>query len=128
MKRTIVAILLFSGLTASAQQTLRTDVNLVSVYFTVRDNKGKLITTLAKDDFKVAEDGRAQNISHFAQNSDVPLNVGVLLDTSTSLARTLGLEADAASNFFHAVMRPRDLGFVTRYAAAIETLQVPTED
>ena len=142
MKRTIVAILLLSALTVSiagfavsgshslrsSQQTLRTDVNLVSVFFTVRDNKGKPITTLTQDDFKVTEDGRAQTISHFAQHSDVPLNVGVLLDTSTSLARTLGLEADAASNFFHEVMRPRDLGFVTRYAGAIETLQVPTED
>src|SRR5262249_27407155 len=113
---------------SSAPQTLRTDVNLVSVYFTVRDNKGKLVTTLNENAFKVTEDGRPQSITHFAQHSDVPLNVGVLLDTSTSLARTLGLEADAASSFFHAVMRPRDLGFVTRYAAAIETLQVPTED
>src|SRR5436190_398993 len=130
MKSTIAALVLFSALSSSAQQTttLKADVNLVSVYLTVRNNKGGLVTNLTKDDFKVLEDGKAQTITHFAQHSDVPLNVGVLLDTSTMLLRTLSLEADAASSFFHAAMRKRDLGFVTRYASLIETLQVPTED
>src|SRR5580765_3567400 len=100
MKPTIIAIFLLCALTPfisassitgfalsgshslrSSQQTLKTDVNLVSVYFTVRDNKGKLVTTLTQDAFKVTEDGRSQTITHFAQHSDVPLNVGVLLDT-----------------------------------------------
>src|SRR5438094_859705 len=55
MKPTIALLLLFSALSSSAQ-TLRTDVNLVSVFFTVRDNKGKLVTTLTQDAFKVTED------------------------------------------------------------------------
>jgi len=130
MKSAIAALVLFSSLASSAAQqtTLRTDVNLVSVYFTVRDNKGKLLTSLNKEAFKVTEDGKGQTITHFAQHTDVPLNVGVLIDTSTSLARILTLEADAAASFFRTVMRQRDLGFVTRYASVIETLQVPTED
>src|SRR4051812_17003433 len=111
MKSTIAALVLFSALGSSAQQTLKTDVNLVSVYFTVRDSKGKLLTNLNKEAFNVREDGRAQTITHFAQHTDVPLNVGVLIDTSTSLARILNLEADAASSFFRTVMRQRDLGF-----------------
>jgi VWFA-related protein len=114
---------------SSAQQTnLRADVDLVSIYFTVRDKREHLVTNLPKEAFKVVEDGRAQDISFFAVHSDVPLNVGVLLDTSTSLSRTLGLEADAASRFFDTVMRPNDQGFLVSYASRTEVLQVPTED
>ncbi len=140
MRATVVVFLLSAVIGAftlvRAQQsspekqagTLRADVNLVSVYFSVRDGKGRLVTDLGKDAFKVFEDGREQSISFFAHHSDVPLNVGVLLDTSTSLPRTLGLEAEAAGRFFDSVMRENDLGFLVSYASRIETLQVPTED
>src|SRR5262245_42637582 len=110
------------------QGTLRADVNLVSIYFTVRDKREKLVTDLGKDAFKVSEDGTPQTIAFFAHHSDLPMNVGVLLDTSTGLSRTLGLEADAASAFFRAVMRPNDQGFLVSYASRIEVLQVPIED
>jgi VWFA-related protein len=123
-----VLLLVLVGLWAAAQSTLKTEVDLVSMYFTVRDNKGRLATTLEKDDFKVFEDGRPQTISFFARHSDVPLNVGVLLDVSTSLSRTLGLEADAASHFFRSVMRANDFGFLVSYASRIQTLQVPVDD
>src|SRR5215468_6816568 len=113
---------------ASSQQTLRADVNVVSLYFTVRDKRERLVTNLTKDAFKVLEDGKPQEITFFAHHSDVPMNVGVLLDTSTAMARTLGLEADAASRFFQTVMRPNDQGFLVSYAAHINVLQVPTED
>jgi len=110
------------------QSDLRADVNLVSIYFSVRDKREKLMTNLTKDDFKVLEDGRPQEISFFAHHTDLPMNIGVLLDTSTSLARTLGLEADAASRFFRTVMQKNDQGFVVSYASRIDVLQVPTED
>ena len=113
---------------SSQQSSLRADVNLVSVYFTVRDKRERLITNLGKDAFKVLEDGRQQDISFFAHHSDLPLNVGVLLDTSTSLSRTLGLEADAASRFFNTVMQPYDQGFLVSYASRIEVLQPPSEE
>jgi len=129
---TIAGVLLASILvqpSSSAQQTnLRADVDLVSIYFTVRDKREHLVTNLPKEAFKVVEDGRPQDISFFAVHSDVPLNVGVLLDTSTSLSRTLGLEADAASRFFDTVMRRNDQGFLVSYASRTEVLQVPIED
>jgi VWFA-related protein len=129
---TIAGVLLASILvqrSSSAQQTnLRADVDLVSIYFTVRDKREHLVTNLPKEAFKVVEDGRPQDISFFAVHSDVPLNVGVMLDTSTSLSRTLGLEADAASRFFDTVMRRNDQGFLVSYASRTEVLQVPTED
>jgi VWFA-related protein len=116
------------GNTAEPQGNLRADVNLVSVYFTVRDKKERLVTDLEKSAFKVLEDGRQQDITFFSHHSDVPMNVGVLLDTSTSLSRTLGLEADAASHFFSTVMRPNDQGFLVSYASRIEVLQYPTDE
>jgi VWFA-related protein len=128
----IGALTVAGGQPAGSQETqtgtLRSDVNLVSVYFSVRDGKSRVITDLGKEAFKVFEDGREQSISFFAHHSDVPMNVGVLLDTSTSLSRTLGLEAGAAGRFFDSVMRENDLGFLVSYASRIETLQVPTED
>src|SRR5215467_3995540 len=111
-----------------AQQTLRADVNVVSLYFTVRDKRERLVTDLTKNAFKVFEDGKPQEITFFAHHTDVPMDVGVLLDTSTAMARTLGLEADAASRFFQIVMRPNDQGFLVSYAGHIDVLQVPTED
>ena len=118
---------------APAQQsvqepTLKSDVNLVSVYFTVRDSHKRLLDDLDQQQFQVREDGRVQAIKFFSHHSDVPLNVGVLLDTGTSTPSTLAFEADATSMFVQRVVRPSDLAFLVSYANRIETLQVPTSD
>jgi VWFA-related protein len=113
---------------SAVEADLRADVNLVSIYFTVRDKRERLVTDLTKDAFKVLEDGQPQDVRFFAHHSDLPMNLGVLLDTSTSLARTLGLEADAASRFFRTVMQPNDQGFVASYASRMQVLQVPVDD
>src|SRR5205823_47516 len=75
--------------TAGQAGTVRTDVNLVSVYFTVRDGKSRLIPNLKQSDFQVFEDGKEQAIGFFALHTDVPLNIGVLLDTSTAMTPLL---------------------------------------
>src|SRR5436190_11058908 len=93
----LLGLILARGSSFAQKPDLRADVNLVSIYFTVRDKRERLVTDLEKGAFKVLEDGRPQEIGFFAHHSDVPMNVGVLLDTSTSMSRTLGLEADAAS-------------------------------
>lgn len=125
MKAIAVVVLVFSafGLGAWAQSTVKADVDVVSIYFTVRNSKGQLVTDLQKEAFKVFENGQQQTISYFARHTDVPTTLGVLLDVSTSLSRTLGLEADAASHFFTSVMRPNDYGFLISYASRIQTLQ-----
>jgi VWFA-related protein len=107
---------------------IRRDVDLVSIYFTVRNSKKQLESRLAKDAFRVYEDGREQPIEFFSRNSDVPLDLGVLLDTDTSMARILGLEAEASSLFLSRVVRKNDLGFVVSYDAHVTTVQVPTAD
>src|SRR5215831_18216539 len=130
MKAAAVVVLVFCAfvLGAWAQSSFKTDVDVVSIYFTVRNSKGQLVTDLQKDSFKVFENGQAQTISYFARHTDVPTTVGVLLDVSTSLSRTLGLEADAASHFFTSVMQPNDYGFLISYASRIQTLQVSVDD
>jgi VWFA-related protein len=107
---------------------LHSQVDLVSVYFTVRDNKKRLADDLEQTRFRVYEDGREQSIKFFAHHSDVVLNVGVLLDTGTNMSWILGEEAEASALFMEHVVRPTDLGFILSYAARVETIQVPTSD
>jgi hypothetical protein len=78
---------------AGDQGVIRRQVDLVSVYFTVRDDKKRLASELAQDRFSVSEDGKPQSIKFFAHHSDVVLNVGVLLDTGTNMSGILGEEA-----------------------------------
>ena len=110
------------------EPALKSDVNLVSVYFSVRDSHNRLLDDLDQQQFQVREDGRPQTIKFFSHHSDVPLNVGVLLDTGTSTPSTLAFEADATGMFVERVVRPTDLAFLVSYANRIETLQVPTSD
>jgi len=110
------------------QGVIRSQVDLVSVYFTVRDGKKRLNPDLEQSRFRVFEDGREQPIKFFAHHSDVVLNVGVLLDTGTGMSWILNEEAGASARFMEHVVRPTDLGFILSYAARVETIQVPTSD
>src|SRR5215472_16453628 len=111
-----------------SKDVFRSQVDLVSVYFTVRDSKKRLADDLEQSRFRVYEDGREQSIKFFAHHSDVVLNVGVLLDTGTNMSWILGEEAEASALFMEHVVRPTDLGFILSYAARVETIQVPTSD
>src|SRR5215468_1434053 len=113
---------------ADQDSVLKKDVDLVSVYFTVRDNKKRLTSQLDQREFRVLEDGKEQPVKFFAHHSDVILNVGVLLDTGTGMAWILNEEAGATSMFMKHVIRPTDLGFILSYHARVETIQVPTSD
>ena len=106
----------------------QSQVDLVSVYFTVRDDKKRLVNDLAQDSFNVTEEGQPQAIKFFAHHSDVVLNVGVLLDTGTRMSWILGEEAQASSLFLKHVVRPTDLGFIVSYASRVEAVQLPTSD
>jgi len=116
------------GNKAAQQDAIHRDVDVVSVYFTVRDDKKRLASDLPQDKFAVSEDGRPQAIRFFAHHSDVVLNVGVLLDTGTNMSWILSEEAQASRLFVQHVVRPTDLGFILSYAARVETVQLPTSD
>ena len=81
------------------------DVTRVSLLFTVTDKKGRFITDLNKDDFEVVEGKRRQTISDFAAESDLPLRLGILIDTSNSIRERFKFEQEAASQFIDSVMR-----------------------
>jgi VWFA-related protein len=131
----VLALLGFGSLPSNPRQeqgapdsAFRTQVDLVSVYFTVRDDKKRLVSDLPQDGFSVSEEGQPQTIKFFAHHSDVVLNVGMLLDTGTNMSRILGEEAEASKMFLRHVVRPTDLGFLVSYASRVEMVQLPTSD
>jgi VWFA-related protein len=104
--------------------TFSTDVKVVNLFATVRDKDGKIVRDLTKDDFALEEDGRPQSIRYFAQQTDLPLTLGLLVDTSMSERRMLGTERDASQTFFQQVLRPdKDKAFLIHFDREVELLQ-----
>ena len=101
-----------------------TDVKVVNVLATVRDKQGKIVSDLAKDDFDLAEDGRPQVIRYFSRETDLPLTLGLLVDTSLSQRQVLGEERDASRRFVEKVLREdRDQTFLIHFDHDTELLQ-----
>jgi VWFA-related protein len=106
------------------QARITLEVKTVTVLATVRDKHGKIISNLAKDDFVVEEDGRPQNINYFVRESDQPLRLGLLVDTSLSQRRVLEQERSASYSFLDHSLRPeKDLDFVIHFDREVELLQ-----
>src|SRR2546421_2814175 len=95
-------------LPAQDDLSVRVDVDLVSVLCSVRDQRGALINNLKREDFILLEEGKPQAIRNFARETDLPLIVGLLVDTSNSQARLVENERRAAAQFFAQVIHPRD--------------------
>lgn len=89
-----------------SDEVLRVETNLTNIFFTAADKNKRFITTLKKEDIQVLEDGQPQQIFTFQQNTDLPLSIAILIDTSSSEERTLPDEKRAARAFLEAVMRP----------------------
>jgi len=121
-----LAVLLLSGQALPGQQepTFSTDVKVVNVFATVRNKQGQIIRSLTKDDFTVEEDGRPQTIRYFSRESDLPLTLGLLVDTSMSQARILEQERSASYTFLDQVLRQnKDSAFVIHFDREVELLQ-----
>jgi VWFA-related protein len=105
-------------------KTFSTGVNVVNVFVTVRDKKGNTIRELTQDDFTIQEDGRAQTIRYFAKESDLPLTLGLLVDTSGSMRPFIEQERAASYRFFDKVLREsKDQAFVIHFDSEVELLQ-----
>jgi VWFA-related protein len=102
--------------------TLKVNVNLVSLYFTVHDKHGALIPHLTKDDFNILEDKAPQTIKNFAAETDQPLTLGILLDTSGSQQNVLPLEQQAGGAFLARVLRSKDEAFLISFDINVELL------
>ena len=104
--------------------TLSVKVKVVNVLATVRDKHGAIIGNLNKDDFTLTEDGHPQTIRYFAQESDLPLTLGLLVDTSLSQRRVLDQERSASHSFLDRMVREdRDRAFIIHFDREVELLQ-----
>jgi len=104
--------------------SFKTDVKVVSLFATVRDKKDQVVKGLTKDDFTLDEDGRPQTIRYFSQESNLPLTVGLMVDTSGSTRRVLPDERAASRTFLRQVLRPdQDRAFVIHFDFDVELLQ-----
>jgi len=101
-----------------------TTVKVVNLFATVRDKQGKVVTDLKQDDFLLDEDGKPQTIRYFSRETDLPLTLGLLVDTSGSERHVLPDERDASYRFLDQVMRPdKDMAFVIHFDFEVELLQ-----
>ena len=119
--------------TPSQKQTqappIRVQVNLENVLFTVTNKKNQLVPNLSKDDFSVYEDGKPQKILFFNRENNLPLRIGVLIDTSNSIRERLHFEQRAATDFLDDIVRPgEDEAFVVGFDVEPVMVQDYTDD
>jgi VWFA-related protein len=119
---------------ANSQQTepvttIKVPVNLVNVLFTVTDKKNHLVLDLTKDDFRVFEDKKPQQVRFFSRETDLPLRIGILIDTSNSIRERLRFEQEAAIDFLSTAVRPdKDLAFVVGFDVTPQLVQDYTDN
>jgi VWFA-related protein len=111
-----------------AEGTIKTSVLLVNVFVTVRDKHQGVIGDLTKDDFRILEEGQEQKIAFFSRETDMPITLGILMDTSGSMGSIIGAEQDAASRFLKEVLRPRDLAMIMSFDFDVDLLADFTQD
>lgn len=100
---------------------LTVQVKVVNVPATVRDKHGQLVRNLTQDDFILQEDGRPQSVRYFAQDNDMPLTLGLLVDTSGSMMSVMDQERRASSSFFDSILRPeKDQAFLIHFDHEVE--------
>lgn len=135
----VLAATAWAALPAQAQQstpqndqesveTLKVQVNVVQLFFNVKDKKGALIPNLAKDDFEVIEDGKPQTIKYFTAESNLPLTLGIMIDSSGSQARVLDMEKEVGGSFLSEILRQKDEAFVISFDVNVDLLQDFTND
>src|SRR6516225_3965347 len=107
-----------------AATTIKKYVNVVNVLATVRNKQGQIVNDLTKDDFKLEVDGHPQTIKYFSKVTDLPLTLGLLVDTSLSQRRLLDKERTASYTFLNDLLdQTRDKAFVVHFDFDIELLQ-----
>ncbi|MGB9073657.1 MAG: VWA domain-containing protein [Terriglobales bacterium] len=104
-------------------ETLKVNVEVVQLFFNVKDKHGALIPSLTKDDFEVSEDGKPQAIKYFKAESDLPLTLGILIDSSGSQQRVLEMEKQVGGSFLENTLRPKDEAFVISFDVDVDLLQ-----
>jgi VWFA-related protein len=111
-----------------SMETLKVRVNVVQLFFNVKDKKGALIPSQTKDDFELFEDGKPQTIKYFTAESNLPLTLGILIDSSGSQMRVLEMEKEVGGAFLNNILRDKDEAFVIDFDVNVDLLQDFTND
>lgn len=125
----IASLVALPGLGPSMQAqdsaaTIAVDVKVVTLPVTVRDKHGKIVRDLTKDDFTLQEDGRPQTIRYFSQEANLPLTLGLLVDTSRSQTNVLDAERNASRGFLDQMLvQEKDKAFLIHFDREVELLQ-----
>ncbi len=131
MMQSILRMLIVLGpmapMAATGQNTLRIDVELVNVVATVTDGEGRYVAGLNQDDFIITDEGIPQNVAHFAQDNDIGLSVGIVLDTSASMLQRIDTALAAVERFVGTLHEDDDVFFMT-FADRVSLVQDLTRD
>jgi VWFA-related protein len=109
-------------------ETLKINVNVVQLFFNVKDKHGALIPSLTKDDFTIAEDTKPQTIKYFTAESNLPLTLGMMIDSSGSQRNVLDMEKEVGGAFLKQILTDKDEAFVISFDISIDLLQDFTRD
>jgi len=114
---------------ANTQDTIKVNVSVVNVLATVTDKKGHIVLDLGQKDFHLFEDNQPQTIRYFSRETDLPLRIGILIDTSNSVRERLHFEQEAAVDFLNQALRPgEDQAFILGFDVEPQVVQDYTDD
>ena len=109
-------------------ETLKVNVNVVQLFFNVKDKHGALIPNLTKTDFDVAEDSKPQTIKYFTAESNLPLTLGIMIDASGSQRNVIDMEKEVGGAFLRQVLTDKDEAYVISFDISVDLLQDFTRD
>ena len=117
-------LLPLSPLLGQQEPKIAVEVKVVNILATVRDKHGQIVSNMGKDDFVLEEDGHPQTITYFSRDTNLPLTLGLLVDTSLSQRRVLDQERTASHSFLDDMLREdKDKAFVIHFDREVELLQ-----
>src|SRR5215469_6632736 len=109
-------------------EKLKVNVNVVSLFFNVKDKHGALIPNLTKDDFSIFEDSKPQTIKYFNAESNLPLTLGIMIDSSGSQRNVLDMEKEVGGAFLKQILTDKDEAYVISFDITVDLLQDFTRD
>jgi VWFA-related protein len=109
-------------------ETLKVNVNVVQLFFNVKDKHGALIPNLKKEDFEIAEDQKPQTIKYFTAETNLPLTIGMLIDASGSQRNVIDMEKEVGGAFLRQILTDKDEAFVISFDITVDLLQDFTRD
>ena len=117
-----------AGGSQNPAETLKVNVNVVQLFFNVKDKHGSLIPNLTKTDFDIAEDGKPQTIKYFTAESNLPLTIGMMIDSSGSQRNVIEMEKEVGAAFLHQILTDKDEAYVISFDITVDLLQDFTRD